>query len=318
MFNVIFLEADMMITKAKVLSLSLSGFSRVLGYFKTLISFSSNVSASPLSSSSDVSGANYSGDPETFHPRSGTIAQDDSAPLVLDPRRTFAGAKTSRMTHYGFGYKCRARHAFLGRSMIEMLGVLAVIAVLSVAGIAGFNKAMTEYKITKTLNQYGELFNNMLTHQKQLRHIADEHGKEKNIGNELHSLNIVPEGWKYSSDGVTDPLGVFSYVQSRGWMYYAIRKENQLAFSTFIKTPYLLGDDKLKVRFCQRYIADVIKPLSFQITLIESGSWSYHGDNSGYCKRKTRPCLRDITPNEISQFCSKCLKDEWCSFWLYF
>ncbi len=266
-----------------------------------------------------MSEANYSGDPETFHPLLGTIAQDDSDPLVLDPRRTFANAKTSRMTHYGFDSRCRAKHAFLGRSMIEMLGVLAVIAVLSVAGIAGFNKAMTEYKITKTLNQYGELFNNMLTHQKQLRRIADEHGKEKNIGNELHSLNIVPEGWKYSSSGVTDTLGIFSYVMSKGWVYYAIRKENQLVFTTFIKTPYLPGDDKLKVRFCQRYIADVIKPLSFQINLVEfSSTYWFAGDDTTYCTKGNGPCLRDITPSEISQYCSKCLKEEWCSFWVYF
>ena len=39
------------------------------------------------------------------------------------------------------------------RSMIEMLGVLAVIGVLSIGGIAGYSKAMTKYRINKTIEQ---------------------------------------------------------------------------------------------------------------------------------------------------------------------
>ena len=37
--------------------------------------------------------------------------------------------------------------------MIEMLGVLAVIGVLSVGGITGYSKAMTKYRINKTIEQ---------------------------------------------------------------------------------------------------------------------------------------------------------------------
>jgi len=40
-----------------------------------------------------------------------------------------------------------------GRSMIEMLGVLAIIGVLSVGGIAGYSKAMTKYRINRTIEQ---------------------------------------------------------------------------------------------------------------------------------------------------------------------
>ena len=47
-----------------------------------------------------------------------------------------------------FDYKNEA-----GRSMIEMLGVLAIIGVLSVGGIAGYSKAMTKYRINKTIEQ---------------------------------------------------------------------------------------------------------------------------------------------------------------------
>ncbi len=40
-----------------------------------------------------------------------------------------------------------------GRSMVEMLGVLAIIGVLSVGGIAGYSKAMTKFKINKSMDQ---------------------------------------------------------------------------------------------------------------------------------------------------------------------
>ena len=45
------------------------------------------------------------------------------------------------------------KNAQSGRSMIEMLGVLAIIGVLSVGGNAGYSKAMTKYRINKTIEQ---------------------------------------------------------------------------------------------------------------------------------------------------------------------
>lgn len=49
------------------------------------------------------------------------------------------------------------------RSMIEMLGVLAIIGVLSVGGIAGYSKAMTKFKINKTMQQITEIATNIRT-----------------------------------------------------------------------------------------------------------------------------------------------------------
>ena len=46
-----------------------------------------------------------------------------------------------------------------GRSMVEMLGVLAIIGVLSVGGIAGYSKAMTKFKINKSMDQISMLAN---------------------------------------------------------------------------------------------------------------------------------------------------------------
>ena len=50
-----------------------------------------------------------------------------------------------------------------GRSMIEMLGVLAIIAVLSVAGIAGYSKAMTKFKVNKTVAQVTNIVTGIMT-----------------------------------------------------------------------------------------------------------------------------------------------------------
>ncbi|MBQ8671863.1 MAG: hypothetical protein IJ525_05005 [Alphaproteobacteria bacterium] len=50
-----------------------------------------------------------------------------------------------------------------GRSMIEMLGVLAIIGVLSVGGIAGYSKAMTKYRINKTIEQITLIAGNIHT-----------------------------------------------------------------------------------------------------------------------------------------------------------
>jgi len=50
-----------------------------------------------------------------------------------------------------------------GRSMIEMLGVLAIIGVLSVGGIAGYSKAMTKYRVDKTIEQITLIAGNVRT-----------------------------------------------------------------------------------------------------------------------------------------------------------
>ncbi len=205
--------------------------------------------------------------------------------------------------------------------MIEMLGVLAVIAVLSVAGIAGFNKAMMEYKITKTLNQYGELFNNIFTHEKQLRRIRDEQGTATKIGNQLKALNIIPDGWTHNYEGITDPLGIFSYVMSYEKAYYVLSGETQIHMQTHIKR--LEKPEEIKFRFCQRYIADVIKPWSSKINrlLVLTNPWTvYDGDNTSTCQKGQAKCLRDITLNEISEICNRCRPDDqiYCGFYLYF
>ncbi len=267
-----------------------------------------------------MSEANYSGDPETFHPLWRTIAQNDSDLLIPDPRRTFANAKTSRMTievrnanaktsrmtHYGFASKCRARHAFLGRSMIEMLGVLAIIAVLSVAGIAGFSKAMEEYKINQAIKTHEELFYVMLKNNEQI-----QKGGERNITVDiLNSLGLPPEGWYMVDnfnmrDTADNPV---SMIASKG---YTGKNQTVIRVSLNKKHP------SFSKKFCRKYMYDYIQPKHEHVNALWLGLGStvhriYFGD-----KGCVDGCIRDITFAKTVEFCDLCAQtavNGWCGF----
>ncbi len=77
-----------------------------------------------------------------------------------------------------------------GRSMIEMLGVLAIIGVLSVGGIAGYSKAMTKYRINKTIEQITLIAGNIRTFfapQKNFKGLNSFSGKI------IKKAKLVPE-----------------------------------------------------------------------------------------------------------------------------
>ena len=86
----------------------------------------------------------------------------------------------------------------IGRSMIEMLGVLAIIGVLSVGGIAGYSKAMTKFKINKTMQQIAEIATNIRTLYAQQK---DFEGL--NTLNAV-SMGVVPDDLVYSQFYIDD------------------------------------------------------------------------------------------------------------------
>ena len=82
----------------------------------------------------------------------------------------------------------------IGRSMIEMLGVLAIIGVLSVAGIAGYSKAMTKWKINKTIEQIEQITHGIFTvysNQKKINSMNPFYYEDDR--NLLKSLGIISE-----------------------------------------------------------------------------------------------------------------------------
>ena len=70
--------------------------------------------------------------------------------------------------------------------MVEMLGVLAIIGVLSIGGIAGYSKAMTKFKINKSMDQISMLVANIRTLYSGQRSYADFDNKS------ALSFGIVP------------------------------------------------------------------------------------------------------------------------------
>ncbi|MBR3501634.1 MAG: hypothetical protein IKO06_01880 [Alphaproteobacteria bacterium] len=92
-----------------------------------------------------------------------------------------------------------------GRSMIEMLGVLAIIGVLSVGGIAGYSKAMSKYRINKTIEQISLIVGNIRTFFAPQRNY--EGLEYENTAKILRKAKLVPdEMWE---DGKDIPQNVF-------------------------------------------------------------------------------------------------------------
>ena len=90
-----------------------------------------------------------------------------------------------------------------GRSMIEMLGVLAIIGVLSVGGIAGYSKAMTKYRINKTIDQITQISQNIRIlygrqRQKNYRNLS---------GRILYKANLAPKEMFGSGYSMTNAWG---------------------------------------------------------------------------------------------------------------
>ena len=92
-----------------------------------------------------------------------------------------------------------------GRSMIEMLGVLAIIGVLSVGGIAGYSKAMTKYRINKTIDQITQISQNI--------RILYGRQRQKNYRNLneriLYKANLAPKEMFGSGYSMTNAWGEF-------------------------------------------------------------------------------------------------------------
>ena len=87
-----------------------------------------------------------------------------------------------------------------GRSMIEMLGVLAIIGVLSVGGIAGYSKAMTKYRVNKTIEQITLIAGNVRAFFASQRNYNDVANEEV-----LKKANIIPaEMWGTIKDHVSE------------------------------------------------------------------------------------------------------------------
>ena len=106
-----------------------------------------------------------------------------------------------------------------GRSMIEMLGVLAIIGVLSVGGIAGYSKAMSKYRVNKTVDQISHIAANtriLFSAQKDYADLAsgtqaDIIAKTKLFPDELGYDKTSKKGANaFAGDVTIEPSGRFN------------------------------------------------------------------------------------------------------------
>ena len=195
-----------------------------------------------------------------------------------------------------------------GRSMIEMLGVLAIIGVLSVGGIAGYSKAMTKYKVNKTIDEYSFMITELLTYRDNLTKNSDE--RPIYLAQIVKDLNFVPQTWQiYSNVHITDTLGnrVAPYIST----------ENNFVIDVNIFSNDKKSSDYSK-ELCIALIKDVaqnmygsIKTISPQNTQHSSGEKAapHFTTECQNLKDSTYKCLKDVTMPEITASCQECLRN---------
>ncbi len=213
-------------------------------------------------------------------------------------------------THYGFASRCRARHAFLGRSMIEMLGVLAIIGVLSVGGIAGYSKAMFEYKANILKEQISTLINSLNNHKEKLA-ISGEDDSEYYLVEVLDAMNELPDGMYYNKNLLKD---VFE-----NWVrVYHIQKHKYTGVHISFKP------DNNGYAMCRNYtlISQALHDSIFSASIGVTDS-NYEGELGHYLYgdngcTPSRNCLKDATLTDIENMCRQCDNDEdgKCNFYI--
>ena len=110
------------------------------------------------------------------------------------------------------GKKAQVETVQSGRSMIEMLGVLAIVGVLSVGGIAGYSKAMTKFKINKTIDEISHIVANVRTlYAQQTTYVGLNTASAIKMGVIPDSLPTGgDDSWAYSKTA----LGAYLYVNA--------------------------------------------------------------------------------------------------------
>ena len=202
-----------------------------------------------------------------------------------------------------------------GRSMIEMLGVLAIIAILSVGGIAGYSKAMEQFKINKTVEEYTYLMNGLLEHADSLKKSSSALSSLTNIAS---ALNLIPSNWKQTRHSTIGPT--FSDTFDNTIDIYKHYGNKYLVLEI-----YLTGLNKksaYSTAVCSSLIQNFVKPLHsvwhhfwFWMGDDEKEHLYYYGDKYA---EEGQKLIKDLEVVETQQICQKCQPPHSCSFVLLF
>ena len=200
-----------------------------------------------------------------------------------------------------------------GRSMVEMLGVLAIIGVLSVGAISGYSKAMMKYRLNKQTEQLSWLLNIMYQYKSQW--VFDEY--HVSLVPYYTKMHLIPEDML--KDEVNDPESLYDVFGMR----IAIATNDCYDQCSTIILSYNINSNNT-FDICQN-ITSTIKNFHELIYLTAVQKFTennssvqyssiFYGDK--YCGTSNRPCLKDITLDEIASRCSYCAESERCNFYV--
>ena len=190
----------------------------------------------------------------------------------------------------------------VGRSMVEMLGVLAIIGVLSVGAIAGYSKAMLKYK----LNKHAEQMNTVINAIARNVHSFNNIGGGTTIVPYLIKMGEIPtEMNKPGSQIIHDIFG-------QAWLIFISSGGSYILLSTYSTTgaSSLTTKSVDNLEICKNILL-AAKENHDSIFAVYSASnhntsdekQKYlHGDM--YCQAD-RTCLKDLSLNDIYDFCTK-------------
>ena len=206
----------------------------------------------------------------------------------------------------------------IGRSMVEMLGVLAIIGVLSVGAIAGYSKAMMKYKLNKHAESFNQLLNNVIHLKPQLEQSFRDYSK---FDFETFSkLNLIPDGMTadVKNKVILDNFGTRIY-------YYVGYHNEGRTFENYFNI--VLSQDgakvtKEKTEVCHN-IVNIAKENAANIHNLQTrnhlevsySTFIRYGDLS--TNTDPEKLLRNMTLEDVEQFCYACTSEKQCAFMLY-
>lgn len=205
----------------------------------------------------------------------------------------------------------------LGRSMIEMLGVLAIAGILSVGGIAGYGKAMSYWRIVKSLGEYNLFLQEMLSYKKDFQKMMKRGGGGYfYLASVAEKSGLLPSGWERGTDSNTNRI----FMRMGNIVVPMVRSANdtyagRLDFEIHISKE--LGENAKE--FCRLMFRDVLLPncedlYAVQVVEKRDGRWNIASGTRAVagCLRcsPSRRCIRDLSVIDIENLCRACSEEQ--------
>ncbi|MBR1914849.1 MAG: hypothetical protein IJ830_00205 [Alphaproteobacteria bacterium] len=196
-----------------------------------------------------------------------------------------------------------------GRSMVEMLGVLAIIGVLSAGGLAGYNKAMTQHKLNKHMDEINYLLATAIYNNDKLKDASTY------MIPEMQALKAFT--WNVIFD--EDDIHFYDSLQTQVWF-----EHNSATGATAFSVR--LPESEFSVKVCHNYI-NIFKNFTDDIDLV-SVLKAFERDDNGHTRQRnvyigkgctSGKCLATMTNTDIINLChDSCSGSYACMLYAHF